>query len=47
MDFEDITEIFMPIRKRRHDKPPQDTQRVDFERYIASVIAETTACYTV
>ena len=35
----------MPIRKKRHDKTPQATQGADSERYIASVITVTTACY--
>jgi len=35
----------MPIRIRRHDKTPQETQGADSERYIASIIAATTVCY--
>ena len=46
MDFEVIAEVFMPIRKGQHNQTSQDTQEVDFERYIASAIAATTACYT-
>ncbi len=45
MDFEVIAEVFIPIRIRRHDKRLQETQGADSERYIASVIAGTTARY--
>jgi hypothetical protein len=45
MDFEVTAEVFIPIRIRRHDKRLQETQGADSERYIASVIAGTTARY--
>ena len=46
MDFEVIAEIFYADPYKRHDKTLQETQMADSERYIASVIAATTACYT-